>query len=116
MIKPLSYLCEFHYNLAFQKSAHTILECKTLYPLSKYLSYDSFSPNSQFYHQAIKFPQWCETMKAELEATELNKTWYVVPLLPGKHSIGCKWIYKVKYKSDGSIDRHKARLVAKGYT
>lgn len=29
--------------------------------------------------------------------------------------IGCKWIYKTKYKGDGSLDKHKARLVAKGY-
>ena len=55
-------------------------------------------------------------MKAKLDAMELNNTWSVVPLPVGKHVVGCRWIYKIKYKSDGSIDRHKARLVAKGYT
>lgn len=29
--------------------------------------------------------------------------------------IGCRWIYKVKQRSDGSLERYKARLVAKGY-
>ena len=30
--------------------------------------------------------------------------------------VGCKWIYKIKIRSDGSIKRYKARLVAKGFT
>ncbi|XP_022891686.1 uncharacterized protein LOC111406507 [Olea europaea var. sylvestris] len=55
-------------------------------------------------------------MKLELDAMENNHTWSVVPLPSGKHSVGCRWIFKNKYKSDGSLERHKARLVAKGYT
>lgn len=55
-------------------------------------------------------------MTAELTAMENNQTWSVVPLPEGKHSIGCKWIFKIKHKADGSIERYKARLVAKGYT
>ncbi|WJZ95062.1 hypothetical protein VitviT2T_013857 [Vitis vinifera] len=34
----------------------------------------------------------------------------------GNKPVGCHWIYTVKYKADGSIERFKARLVAKGYT
>ena len=55
-------------------------------------------------------------MKDELDAMEANNTWSVVPLPSWKYSIGCKWVYKVKHKSDGTIERYKARLVAKGYT
>lgn len=55
-------------------------------------------------------------MQSELATLEFNKTWIVVPLPPGKHSIGCRWLYKIKYHLDGSIDRYKARLVIKGYT
>ena len=35
---------------------------------------------------------------------------------PNKRVVGCKWVFKINYKSDGSIERYKARLVAKGYT
>ena len=55
-------------------------------------------------------------MKAELEAMETNQTWSIVPLPKGNNSIGCCWVYKIKHKVDGSIERYKARLVAKGYT
>ena len=55
-------------------------------------------------------------MAEELQAMEANNTWEVVPLPEGKHTIGCRWVYKVKRKQDGSVDRYKAWLVAKGYT
>ena len=54
-------------------------------------------------------------MDAELDAMQQNQTWSVIPLPPSKHSIGCKWVYKVKYKSDRSIERYKAWLVVKSY-
>jgi hypothetical protein len=51
-----------------------------------------------------------------LDALEANNTWVLTNLPVEKKAIGCKWDYKIKLKSDGSIERHKARLVAKGYT
>ncbi|XP_024195983.1 uncharacterized mitochondrial protein AtMg00820-like [Rosa chinensis] len=55
-------------------------------------------------------------MTSEIQALEANNTWSLTPLPPSKEPIGCKWVYKIKYNSDGTIERYKARLVAKGYT
>lgn len=52
----------------------------------------------------------------KMTALEKNWTWELVNLLLGKQPMGCKWIYTVKYKENGSIVKYKARLVAKGYT
>lgn len=40
----------------------------------------------------------------------------ITDLPAGKKAVGCKWIFTIKHKADGSIERLKARLVAKGFT
>ncbi|BBH02371.1 RmlC-like cupins superfamily protein [Prunus dulcis] len=68
------------------------------------------------YAQVASYTHWQLAMKAELDALQLNRTWMLVPLPPGHKPIGCKWVYKIKYNSDSSIECYNARLVAKGYT
>lgn len=66
-------------------------------------------------HEALKNKHWKLAMDKEFEALVHNKTWHLVPPQKGVNIIDCKWVYKVKRKTDGSIDRYKARLVAKGF-
>jgi hypothetical protein len=54
-------------------------------------------------------------MGAEFMALEKNRTWHLVPPKKGRNIIDCKWVYKIKSKQDGSLNRYKARLVAKGF-
>ncbi|RVW43554.1 Retrovirus-related Pol polyprotein from transposon RE1 [Vitis vinifera] len=71
-------------------------------------------PNSV--QEALADPRWKATMNEEMKSLQKNETWELVECPPGKKPVGCRWIYTVKYKADGSIERFKARLVGKGYT
>ncbi|RVX23193.1 Retrovirus-related Pol polyprotein from transposon RE1 [Vitis vinifera] len=70
-------------------------------------------PNS--FKEAVKVPEWQQAMHLEFEALMSNKTWVLVPPPPNQNIIGCRWVYKLKYKPDGTVERYKARLVAKGF-
>ncbi|KAL2228363.1 UNVERIFIED_CONTAM: Retrovirus-related Pol polyprotein from transposon RE1, partial [Sesamum indicum] len=67
------------------------------------------------YTEAVKRKEWVEAMESEIKALDDNDTWDITELPEGKKAIGSKWIYKLKLKPDGNLDRCKARLVAKGY-
>ncbi|CAI9759851.1 unnamed protein product [Fraxinus pennsylvanica] len=112
----------------FEKEKGTMAS-GTPFPLCATISYHKLSkhhkvfassilvhPEPKTYQEAAKIPEWCKAMKDEICALELNKTWTVIDLPSGKVPIGCRWVYKIKFNADGTIERHKATLVAKGYT
>ncbi|XP_019260034.1 PREDICTED: uncharacterized protein LOC109238064 [Nicotiana attenuata] len=68
------------------------------------------------YEEAAAIPAWQQAMNQEFDALYSNHTWDLVPLPTGKRAIGCRWVYKIKHKADGSVERFKARLVVKSYT
>ena len=55
-------------------------------------------------------------MQEEMDSIHLNDTWELTKLSHDKNNIDTKWVYKTKFNSDVSVERHKARLVAKGFT
>ncbi|KAK1626777.1 hypothetical protein QYE76_001092 [Lolium multiflorum] len=65
--------------------------------------------------EAMSDSKWRQAMEEEYNALIENKTWHLVPPSKNKNLIDCKWVYRIKKKADGSIDRYKARLVAKGF-
>lgn len=68
------------------------------------------------FEQAKEHKEWRDSMSEECDAIMRIQTWELVDLLENKVSIGSKWLYKFKFKADGSIDKYNARLVAKGYS
>ena len=46
----------------------------------------------------------------------VNNTWDLVPIPKGIKLVKCKWVYRIKYASNGSVERLKARLVTKGFS
>lgn len=66
------------------------------------------------FSQAVLHEHWITAMNIELEALERNHTWEITELHPSKKAIGSKWLYKTKYRPDGSVERYKSRLVILG--
>jgi len=78
------------------------------------LNLDTTEPKC--YEEAILHPGWQEAMDREFQALFDTHTWDIISLPQGKKPIACKWVYKVKYKANGEVERLKARLVVKGFT
>ena len=55
-------------------------------------------------------------MANELDTLHKTHTWDMTTLPPSKSAVGCKWVYKIKTWTDGSVECYKARLVARGFT
>nr|GEV13128.1 ribonuclease H-like domain-containing protein [Tanacetum cinerariifolium] len=67
------------------------------------------------YEESVLDSNWIDALNAEIEALNENQTWIIVDLPANRKAIGNKWIYKIKYKSSGNIERYKTRLVVKGF-
>ena len=129
LTKQPTYLLDYHCYLAQSSPSSPASTNSVMYPISTFLTNKKLSPSfrtfvlaitsqtePQFFSQAVQFQVWRDAMADELRALASNKTWSICSLPLGKHPIGCKWVYKIKFKADGTVERHKAWLVAKGFT
>ena len=69
------------------------------------------------YQQAVASEdaaKWKEAMENEMRSHEKNQTWSLVARPPNAKLLKSRWVYKIKHKLDGSVDKYKARLVVKG--
>jgi len=74
------------------------------------------SPIPHTVNQALKDENWRKAMQSEFDALLANDTWELVPRPHGAHVVSSKWIFRHKFKKDGSFDRYKARWVVRGFT
>ena len=61
-------------------------------------------------------PAWKQAMDKEMKALTCRKTWELVSAPIDAVVVCCHWVFTLKYRPDGSLDRYKARLMAKGHT
>ena len=87
----------------------------TLQPPAYYVAAATTLVEPSTYREAAAHSEWQHAMAEEIHALERTGTWDLVPLPTGVRPITCKWVYKVKTHSDGSLVRYKARLVARGF-
>ena len=106
-----------------------ICSLQTKHQISQYVSYNKVTPTHvaflniisncrepQNFHEANNQEVWREAIQEEIKALDHHRTWSITTLPARKRAVGCKWIYNIKFNSEGSIERHKARLVARGFT
>ena len=105
------------------------VDTKVKYNIDKHVNYSKLNTENynfstslnkirepKTYKEAATNPKWIEAMNLEVEALNRNETWDEITELPvGRKAIRGKWVFKIKYKSNGEIERYKARWVAKGY-
>ncbi|KAI5351791.1 hypothetical protein L3X38_004682 [Prunus dulcis] len=101
---------------------------KVEYPIAHYMSTHRLSKACQAFanqmstvaipnkvQDALSDSKWDRAMTEEMQAFKKNKTWELVQLPEAKKLVDCRWIYIIKHKPNGSIDRYKAKLVAQGF-
>ena len=63
------------------------------------------------FKEANRFLCWHSAMRSKITTLHANGTWFFVPYKPFMNVVGCRWVYKIKHRAYGIVERYKARLV-----
>jgi hypothetical protein len=100
---------------ALTRLHNAIVKPKKLFP--SMIRYANFCANGEpeSIKEALTDPRWKQAMDIECSTLLQNNTWRLLSSTQATNIIDYKWVFKVKKKADGSIERYKAQLVAKGF-
>ncbi|CAH9118734.1 unnamed protein product [Cuscuta europaea] len=101
----------WHRDYGVQMNTVTINSTPVVDSASSVESAISMHKEPSSFGEAVRDPQWRDAMQREIQALKQTGTWKIQDQPRGKKAIFCKWVFKIKYKSDGSVERYKARLV-----
>ena len=94
------------------RSQNQIVKPNPKYCLSATLA-PYIEPNT--IQQALADERWRKSACAEFNAAIANHTWDLVPAEEATNIIGNKWLFRIKFNADGTVDKLKTRLVGKGF-
>ncbi|GJT57055.1 ribonuclease H-like domain-containing protein [Tanacetum coccineum] len=106
-----------------------MLDSKLKYGIEKHVNYSKLNAANYCFattlnkyvepttsYDAVKDVKWVEAINNEIVALVRNNTWTLTDLPIGRKTIDNKWLYKIKYKASGQVDKYKARVMAKGFS
>jgi len=98
-------------------SQYALCHRSTIHPPDRYGFTAAALVEPATYREAVVHPDWQRviTMSEEIATLERTGTWDLVSLPPQVTPITCKWVYKIKIRFNGSLERYKARHVAHGF-
>ena len=115
---------ELDIPIALQKGMHS-----TAHSLSNFLIYDKLHPMCRTfalslsfvsipmnYQEASQIHEWRAVMDEEMSAIQSRETWNLIVPPDDVEIVSCRWVFTIKFKPNGIVDRYKARLVARGFT
>ncbi|KAL0298583.1 UNVERIFIED_CONTAM: hypothetical protein Sradi_6518100 [Sesamum radiatum] len=95
---PLAHSLSYHYLSPNYRAISASLSCVSI-------------PNT--YCEALRHPPWKMAMDEEMSALISRETWEPVDPSPNADVVSCRWVFTLKFRADGTLERYKARLVAK---